>query len=226
MYEFVTHTWNAIKGECPHGCTYCYMKRWGNLNKVRFDEKELKTDLGTGNFIFAGSSCDMFSKNIPHDWILRTLDHCRKFPNRYLFQSKNPSGMIGFLYNLDVVVCTTIETNRWYPEIMADSPMPKLRAYDMSLLPYKKYVTIEPIMDFDLDDLVRLIKACNPVQVNIGADSGNNGLPEPSYEKINALIEALSTFTAIAKKRNLGRIMKNPPNKHLHRTAQAGFLLE
>jgi len=22
MYEFVTHTWNAIKGECKHDCTY------------------------------------------------------------------------------------------------------------------------------------------------------------------------------------------------------------
>lgn len=27
MYEFITHTWNPIKGKCPH---------------VRFDEKELK----------------------------------------------------------------------------------------------------------------------------------------------------------------------------------------
>ena len=24
MYSWVTHTWNTIKGECPHGCTYCY----------------------------------------------------------------------------------------------------------------------------------------------------------------------------------------------------------
>ena len=24
MYEFVTHTWNPIKGICPHGCKYCY----------------------------------------------------------------------------------------------------------------------------------------------------------------------------------------------------------
>lgn len=27
MYEFVTHTWNPIKGKCSHGCTYCYMKK-------------------------------------------------------------------------------------------------------------------------------------------------------------------------------------------------------
>ena len=50
MYEFITHTWNTIKGECPHGCSYCYMKRWGKQQPVHFDEKELKTDLGIGNF--------------------------------------------------------------------------------------------------------------------------------------------------------------------------------
>ena len=27
MYEFVTHTWNPIKGKCYHDCSYCYMKK-------------------------------------------------------------------------------------------------------------------------------------------------------------------------------------------------------
>jgi DNA repair photolyase len=26
MYPFVTHTWNPIRGKCPHDCSYCYMK--------------------------------------------------------------------------------------------------------------------------------------------------------------------------------------------------------
>ena len=52
MYNFITHTWNTIKGECPHGCSYCYMKRWGKQSSLHFDEKELKTDLGKNNFIF------------------------------------------------------------------------------------------------------------------------------------------------------------------------------
>jgi hypothetical protein len=42
---------------------------------------------------------------------------------------------------------------------------------------------------------------------NIGADSGNNHLPEPSAEKVLALIEELGRFTTIARKRNLGRIL-------------------
>ena len=51
MYGFVTHTWNPIRGECPHDCKYCYMKKWGKQKPLRLVEKELKTDLGSGNFI-------------------------------------------------------------------------------------------------------------------------------------------------------------------------------
>jgi len=59
MYDFVTHTWNTIKGECPHDCGYCYMKAIAKrFNKPqqppRFDESELKTNLDEGNFIFGG----------------------------------------------------------------------------------------------------------------------------------------------------------------------------
>jgi len=208
MYEFVNHTWNAIKGICPHDCSYCYMKKWGNLRDTRLDEKELKTDLGSGNFIFVGSSCDMFADDIPYEWIEATLDHCRKFDNRYLFQTKNPIRMFGKFDGLNAVACTTIETNRWYPDIMQNSPIPDLRANAMSMLEVDRYVTIEPIMDFDLYELVELIRECAPKQINIGADSGGHGLPEPSATKIMALVEALQEFTTIEKKRNLGRIFK------------------
>ena len=209
MYEFVTHTWNTIKGACPHDCSYCYMKRWGKLNPVRFDEKELKTDLGAGNFIFVGSSCDMFADDIPAGWINETLRYCSGFDNRYLFQSKNPAGMYKYLHDsLNAVVCTTIETNRWYPDIMRNSPRPEERAEGMLAQDFPKYVTIEPILDFDLEELVNLIEVIEPEQVNIGADSGNNGLPEPGIEKVMALIERLKAFTTISEKRNLQRLMK------------------
>ena len=159
MYEFVTHTWNAIKGKCPHDCSYCYMKRWGNLKDVRLDEKELKTDLGTGNFIFVGSSCDMFAADIPDEWILKTLNHCVLFKNKYLIQSKNPQRIVDFYPLVGVVspiVCTTIETNRWYPDVMGKSPSIPSRVSGMRQLnKFEKFVTVEPIMDFDILELVR-----------------------------------------------------------------------
>jgi len=76
MYEWITHTWNPIKGRCFHDCSYCYMKRWGEQKPVRLDAKEGKTDLGYGNFIFVGSSCDMFAEDIPDDWIIPVLIVC------------------------------------------------------------------------------------------------------------------------------------------------------
>lgn len=210
MYPWVTHTWNTIKGECPHGCTYCYMHRWGKQKQVHFDEKELKTDLGSGNFIFVGSSCDMFAEGIPLQWIKDTLSHLYSFDNGYLFQSKNPELMTGALLSFPMksVFCTTIETNRWYPEIMKKSPLPKDRSRFMSYITARKYVTIEPIMDFDLKEMIYLIYACFPKQVNIGADTGNNKLPEPSKEKILQLISELEKFTVVEQKTNLKRLLK------------------
>ena len=211
MYEFVTHTWNAIKGKCPHDCSYCYMKRWGNLKDVRLDEKELKTDLGTGNFIFVGSSCDMFAADIPDEWILKTLNHCVLFKNKYLIKSKNPQRIVDFYPLVGVVspiVCTTIETNRWYPDVMGKSPSIPSRVSGMRQLnKFEKFVTEEPIMDFDILELVEMIKSIEPTQVNIGADSGGNNLPEPSVGKIEQLKNELSKFTTVANKRNIKRLL-------------------
>ena len=212
MYDFVTHTWNTIKGACPHDCSYCYMKRWGTLKPVRFDEKELKTDLGEGNFIFVGSSCDIFAEFIDQYWVTSTLAKCSLYAgNKYLFQSKDVFGMscfMGCMHPVNSVICTTIETNRIYRPIMGHAPSPENRAkYMQSFLAYKKYVTIEPIMDFDLEPMVELIKRCDPEQVNIGADSGNNHLPEPPLEKVMELLDRLSGFTTIAKKNNLQRLL-------------------
>ena len=211
MYDWVTHTWNAIKGACYHDCSYCYMKRWGALDQVRLDESELKTDLGNGNFIFVGSSCDMFAKDIPYEWIIKVMEHLNKFDNTYLFQSKNPKEFDSVaIYDIEKFhLCTTIETNRVYPDIMRNSPEPVDRAIALGRIPIEeKYITIEPIMDFDLSSLLSMIHFCTPQQVNIGADSGGNKLPEPPKGKILELIEALEEFTTVKQKSNLKRLLK------------------
>jgi DNA repair photolyase len=207
MYEFITHTWNTIKGECSHSCSYCYMHRWGKQKPVRYDEKELKTDLGTGNFIFVGSSCDMFANNIPEGWIEKTLEHMAKFDNQYLLQTKNPARLGGFILPDNIKICCTMETNRFLPEIMRNSPEPIDRALFMGLLLNDKYITIEPIMDFDLESFIKMLKTAKPKQVNIGADSGRNNLPEPSKEKVLQLVSELQKFTTIHNKSNLQRLI-------------------
>ena len=212
MYSFVNFTWNVIKGQCPHGCSYCYMKRWGAQKPIRFDEKELKTDLGTGNIIFVGSSCDMWGDDIPDDWIRKIISHCEKYDNKYLFQSKNPEKFLDYIDSSLIsdksIFCTTIESNLWYPEIMKLSPAPIDRSMAMYEISHvvDTYVTIEPILDFELDILVNLVKNCNPIQVNIGADTGRNNLPEPSWGKVLQLIEKLEKFTKVKIKPNLARL--------------------
>jgi DNA repair photolyase len=210
MYEFITHTFNTVKGICAHNCSYCYCKRYGKQNTIHFDAKELKTDLEKGHFIFVGSSNDMFASSIPFDWIKDTLNHCSEFDNKYLFQSKNPLSFQVYKEILPVnsVLCTTIETNRFYPEIMNNCPTPDFRAMKLAeIIGLDKYITIEPIMDFDLLNLVELIHYGYPKQVNIGADTGNNHLPEPSKEKILELIQALKEFTTVNIKSNLKRLI-------------------
>ena len=114
--------------------------------------------------------------------------------------------MKSFELPVDSVVCTTIETNRHYPEIFRNAPEPSLRAEALQRLPYPRYITIEPILKFDLDRLVNLCRVCDPIQVNIGADSGGNGLPEPEAWEIEELIKELSEFTKVERKKNLKRL--------------------
>jgi hypothetical protein len=180
------------------------MKRWGKLKPARFDKQELDTDLGKDNFIFVGSSCDMWADNIPDEWIIATLRHCDRFDNSYLFQTKNPRNIRRILAQ-NSHVCVTLETNRHYPEIMRNCPTPAQRVEQMRLIRHPLFVTIEPIMDFDLHVFVEMLKECDPIQVNIGADSGNNNLPEPPPEKVLELIAELEKFTTIYKKTNLQR---------------------
>jgi hypothetical protein len=192
MYGFITHTWNPIRGECPHDCSYCYMKgirkRFGNPGPIRLVEKELKTNLGKGNFIFVGNTTDMFVADVLVPDVAAVINHVLKYPNnRYLFQSKNTFNLGIYEKHLpeNSVLCTTIETNREYYPIMGEAPLPIMRACYFAYLPayFEKHVTIEPIMDFDLPEFVKMIKKCAPAQVNIGADSGRNGLPEPPAGK-------------------------------------------
>ncbi len=215
MYNFITATWNPIKGKCPHECSYCYMtkmyKRYKWNPELRLDEKCFKDNLGEGNFIFVGSSTDMWAENIPREWIVKVMNYCVGYPsNKYLFQSKNPKRFMEFFFpNENCIVATTIETNRRHriAEYSKVSDVFERCEAMRKINADKKMVTIEPIMDFNLDQLILLIQGIKPFQVNIGADSGHNNLPEPSSEKIQALITELEKFTKVYQKDNLKRLL-------------------
>jgi DNA repair photolyase len=189
------------------------MKRWGEQKPLHLDEREMKTDLGRGNFIFVGSSCDMFAKDVQGADICLVLAKIsnRGGENKYLFQTKNPARFYDFIGSLpsDFIVCTTLESSRNYPEYMGHTPAIVERADAMRSLHkkgVKTMVTVEPIMDFDTPYFVKLIKETGAFQVNIGADSGHNRLPEPSPDKVQDLIQALEMETTVKMKPNLKRV--------------------
>ena len=223
MYEFVTHTWNPIVGKCYHNCKYCYVKKYGNevSEEMRLKKEYLEDDFGSGNFIFVGSGIDLFAENIDDGWIRRVLDKCDRdnhdlfgTMNKFLFQSKNPKRILQYIEHpvfKDSAVCTTIETNRYYPSIMNNSPVVNERAIAMNEIASKgieTYLTIEPIMAFDIDELIRLIRLCKPVQVNIGANTNSSvPIPEPSSEDIDALINLIEDECKVEIKSNLKRLI-------------------
>lgn len=216
MYPWVTHTWNVIKGKCPHDCSYCYMKRFPQ-KELHFDKKELKTDLGSGNKIFVGSSCDMWADAIPKEWIYEVLAKCRDYDNTYLFQTKNVyrfrPAMLGVWELPDrAMIGTTIETNRDYH--MGNVIPPTERAEYFAQIEWiPSMVSIEPIMDFDLSDMTRLIRIIKPQFVSIGADTNYKvQLPEPPPDKVKALIEALKEITQVRVKDNLKRLTVPSPS--------------
>lgn len=211
MYDFVTHMWSPVRGKCQHDCSYCYMKKFP-LPDLHLDESDLKTNLGKDKVIFVGHTVDLFAENVPSEWIEKVIHKCTTFPNnKYLFQSKNPARFFEFInyFPLDVFFGTTIETNRTiYVESKAPSYKERASAIgELSSDGYETIITIEPIFDFDLDELVDIIVSANPSWINIGADSKGHNLPEPSKEKIIELIKVLKTKIDVKLKNNINRII-------------------
>jgi DNA repair photolyase len=222
MYPHISHTWNPLGGKCPHACTYCSTNKLMRYPVIkekysgppRLIEKELTTNLGKGNFIFVCAQNDLFAKGVSDDIIMRVLEHCKKYDNKYLYQTKNPERFHDFLHYMrrDAVLCTTIESNTDHFVNDESTPPPIERAAALSHITKEWFnpvhITIEPIMKFELPRLVRFLEISHPAQINIGADSGNNNLPEPSTSEIKELLSELSELDCeVVIKDNLKRLL-------------------
>lgn len=219
MYKHVNYEWNPIGGRCLYGCIYCYVVR-GNARLtdkykgyIRLIEHEMDTNLGRDNIIFVGSLNDMWGNFVPDEMIIQVLAHCRKYTkNIYFFQTKNPARYHKFIYLIPdgSILCTTLESDDVPIEISLAPPI-RDRVLSMMHLPFKKSVTIEPIMDMDFSKMIKNIEYIQPTFVSIGADSKKSNLKEPPREKINKLISELNKMEFIKKiylKTNLKRLVK------------------
>ena len=92
---------------------------------------------------------------------------------------------------------------------MGNAPVPEDRYEAMMNLPLeeKLFLTLEPILDFDINVLASWVADINPEFLNLGADSKGNGLQEPTVEKIMALTNKLHEIgIELREKHNLNRL--------------------
>ena len=217
MYPWLDYTWNPIRGKCPHGCVYCFMKD-RDVGPLRLDSKALADNLGTGRTIFVGSSTDMFAEAVPHDWIYQVLEKCNSHQNTYIFQSKNPvrfcaptcSGNLADALPPRTILGTTLESNREYGQsIYAPRAWQRVSGLAMPQLDrFKKMVSMEPIVAFDLGTVLDWIRLISPTFVSIGADSKGHNLIEPTARELKDLIAELSVLTEVKLKKNLDRLLE------------------
>ena len=153
----------------------------------------------------------MWNDQAPAAEIQKILSKCAEHKNKYLFQSKNPGRFLEFVDDMlleDVVFATTLESDRDFFE----GPPPIDQRYNdiikLKRQGYNVMVTVEPIMQFDLNRFKEMIDDIGPDMIAIGADSQSRGLPEPSADEVKALLRELGRNHKLFLKPNLGRLMQ------------------
>ena len=205
-----TKTWNPFKG-CGFDCIYCEpsFKRQAKRQKNRcikcYNYKphfhpERLNKIPKADLVFACGNGDISFANT--EQICGILHKIQYKPEQtFLLQTKNPKSLRKYRIPANVIVGTTIETNRDTTEI-SKAPATEHRYRHLSNLMCRKFVTIEPIMDFDLDVMVKWIFDINPEIVWVGYNNYQNAihLVEPTLEKTNKLIDELNKFTNVRLK--------------------------
>lgn len=220
MYPWVTHTHSHLAGKCSHQCKYCYVQVSENRYRSglysgpsRLREKELLVNYGDGKTIFVEHMNDLFAADVSDADIIKVMKHVGEYPdNTYVFQTKNPMRMLKWqtMVPLKSIMGTTIESNREYQGLSsAPAPAERVRAIKQILPCFKRFVTIEPVLDFDVDVLASWIAEIRPDFLNLGADSKGIGLIEPTVEKIMQFTEKLREYgIELREKHNLNRLLE------------------
>jgi hypothetical protein len=217
MFNLVTGTWNPVTG-CQHECKYCWARalattklknsyRYSNGFKPMLNEGEFRSKFKKGDFIFVSDMGDLFGDFMPSDWIRKVIDHVRHFPDAsFLFLTKNPFRYNEFLFEMpeNAILGATIETNNdqiLQTHNISRAPSPSKRYIAMRDLEWdKKFIAIEPILDFDLETFSAWIEDIFPFLVYVGYDNYSNRLAEPIMSKTLSLIESISENMLVIRK--------------------------
>lgn len=176
----------------------------------RFWPERLKRRFKPGILVFVVDMGDLFGEWVPTEWILAAIDYIKKFPyTDFLFLTKNSERYMDFDFPDNAILGTTLETNRATWNWSWAGP-PSVRQHALAANPHpRKFVSIEPIMDFNLEVLFDFITGIKPELVEVGADNYHNNLPEPPESKLRALLEKLRGICPkVVEKDGLRRLLK------------------
>lgn len=203
MYRLSVKQWNPFVG-CQNECIYCVpsfqaqLKRFAKKNckecykyLPHTHPNRLSDPLPRTSFMqFIFTCCSGDIAFCPTDYLQQIIAGISLEKDKYfLIQSKDPATFARIIFPNNVILGTTLETNRdaLYKGI-TQAPKPSQRYQDFLKIEHPlKMVTIEPVIDFDLDIMMDWLKNINPCLIWIGYDSKRCLLPEPELEKVKQL---------------------------------------
>lgn len=212
MYEVngkTVRTWNVFKG-CQFDCIYCVQREQAKRQKHRCEKcyaykphmhlERLNEKFKEGETVFVAAAGDISFAN--SEQFVNVLDVIGNNPKTtFYLQSKNPEWFLkGVVYPQNIILGTTIETNWGFT--ISKAPSPISRNFAMATIKHRKYLAIEPIMDFDERTLMEWVKRIKPEFVYVGylnplGKAKKLHLPEPSLEKTMKLCKALKGLTEV-----------------------------
>jgi hypothetical protein len=188
------------------------LAKYRNGFEPTFHPEELKKKFKPGDFVGVALMGDLAFAS-PFD-LAEIFAVVGNFPQtNFLIQSKDPSvfSRPEFAKLPNVYYGTTLETNRLYGYSKAPSPASRFIAFNRLPVPHK-FLSIEPIMDFDLGGFVHWLEMLRPEIVEVGADNYKHHLNEPPWWKVEALLEELRRFVPnVVEKDGLERLRQEIP---------------
>lgn len=182
-------TWNCFVG-CEFNCTYCsarklaltrlkHAERYKTGFSPHVVEKELRRRFNPGDFRFVAYMGDI--SFAPYAAVSSIIENVVSQPAvKFLFCTKNPAvySSWGLEFPDNLYLGATIETN--FDHGLSKAPAPRDRYIAMKVLDHpRKFISLEPLMNFHLRTLVDWIKEIRPEIIEIGPDNYHNSLPEP-----------------------------------------------